>query len=351
MRDFESIDFFKRKNKHYITDALTKTVIKSEILGYISYLIDNQEPFSLYFMDIDYFKSINDTFGHTVGDDALRKIADAINDNLDENAILGRFGGDEFVVVHKGVTDYDTKWQQGRKICLAVSNLNYDFGTGHLNQTTSITIGISSYPQDANTFAGIMETADKALYRGKQKGRNCFIIYDKAKHENLKIDEAQANVSKQLEMIFDSFSNTFITDPDKKLVDLATNLAEIYSIDRICLKTDEVFKVLYKNEDIGDVCSPIPMEKYNAIGYKNSNVLDINFRVHYEESDNELFKMLEEQRVNSQVIVRIKTHSNYYGYLRLDKFRETIWNADVNNVFQILASLYAIELENISKKD
>lgn len=352
MREFGSIDFFKGKNKQYITDALTKALIKSEILSYVGYLCKNNEPFSLYFMDVDYFKLINDTYGHNVGDDVLTKIADAISGALDENSILGRFGGDEFIVVQKGVTDYDNKWQQGRKICLAISNLGYNFGENHLNQTTSLTIGISSFPNDAKTFNKLIETADKALYRGKQKGRNCFIIYDKAKHETIRFDnELQNTMTNQLEMIFDKFTNEFNDDVNQKLVDLVTYLGPIYSIDRICLKTDDDFKVLYKDPDFNAPCYPIPIEKYNPIGYKDNMMLAINFRVHYEQNDNELFKMLEDQNVNSQIIFRIKTHSNKYGYLRLDKYRETIWQTSLKVVFQTLASLYALELERSIEND
>ena len=350
MNDLRGIEFFKRKNRQYIVDALTKALIKSEVLGYIKELIDKNEPFSIYFMDIDYFKVINDTYGHHVGDNVLMSIANAINSTLDDNSVLGRFGGDEFIVVQKGVTDYDTKWQLARKICLSVSNLEYDFGQEHLNQTTSITIGISSFPDDANNFNDLIITADKALYRGKQKGRNCFIIYDKAKHEKLKIDsDSQNNLSKQLELIYDKFSNVFNLDVDKTLTDLVTELAPLYSIDRVCIKLDDRFDVLYKNDDMKGECYPIPIEKYNEVGYKNNMILAINFRTHYEQSDPEFFKMLEDNNSNSQMVIRIKTHSNKYGYLRLDKFREMIWNSDVKIIFQTLASLYGIGLERGNK--
>ena len=78
-------------------------------------------------------------------------------------------------------------------------------------------------------------------------------------------------------------------------------------------------------------------------------ILAINFRTHYEQSDPEFFKMLEDNNSNSQMVIRIKTHSNKYGYLRLDKFREMIWNSDVKIIFQTLASLYGIGLERGNK--
>ena len=68
--------------------------------------------------------------------------------------------------------------------------------------------------------------------------------------------------------------------------------------------------------------------------------------MHFEETCNELFKMMEEQDVNASVILRISTHSNEYGYLRIDKCRENIWSPAVKVAFQVLAKLIAIELEN-----
>lgn len=345
MDKYDNIEFFKDKNKKYIFDELTNTLIKSVVLGYIGSLVKNAEPFTIFFMDLDYFKTINDTYGHNIGDLVLSKTANTIASCLNDNQVIGRFGGDEFIVVAKGMTEYQDKWELGRKICLAVSGLKFDFGQEHISQTMTVSIGISTFPNDANTFNNLIERADKALYRGKQKGRNCFVIFNKEAHENIMVNnEASSHeLSKMISYIYDEMTEAH-TDLCKKLVQISSFLAITFSVDAISILLNGEYKVLYENAEFN--LKPIPIETYEKVGFKDSDILAINLRMHFEETCNELFKMMEEQDVNASVILRISTHNKEYGYLRIDKCRENIWSPAVKVAFQVLAKLIAIEIEN-----
>lgn len=345
MDKYDNIDFFKDKNKKYIFDELTDTLNKSTILGYIGSLVKSTEPFTIFFMDLDYFKTINDTYGHNIGDLVLKQSAYAISLCLNDKQVVGRFGGDEFIVVARGMTEYQDKWDLGRKICLAVSGLKIDFGPTHIGQTLTVSIGISTFPNDANTFNNLIERADKALYRGKQKGRNCFVIFNKEAHENIMVNnEASSHeLSKMITYIYDEMTSIY-SDLNQKLVKISSYLGITFGIDAISILLNDKFDILYSDNELK--LSPIPIEIYEKVGFKDSDVLAINLRMHFEETCNELFKMMEEQDVNASVILRIHTNNNEYGYIRIDKYRENIWTPTVKVVFQTLARLIAIMLEN-----
>lgn len=123
--------------------------------------------FSVLFFDIDYFKKINDNFGHDVGDTILQEFASLIEQKLSKNEFLGRWGGEEFIVytpltIQEAVNHADN-------IRIAIE----------LNQFTSVigvtsSVGVASYCK-GDTVDSLLKRADLALYEAKKMGRNCVI--------------------------------------------------------------------------------------------------------------------------------------------------------------------------------
>lgn len=130
-----------------------------------------RSPLSLIFMDIDYFKSVNDTYGHIAGDEVIREFVRCVNDKMRAIDILSRYGGDEFVVILPNTTLEGAEQLAGRireavadSICLA------KIGQG-LKVTASI--GISSL-EDKETAKQLLDRADRSLNSAKQDGRDCI---------------------------------------------------------------------------------------------------------------------------------------------------------------------------------
>ena len=134
---------------------------------------DRKEHSGAFFiLDVDYFKKINDTYGHYNGDLALKRIADILKGVFRKNDILGRFGGDEFAVFMKGAgrADAAEKCQLLRQI---ISEAEFAPNTGPL--TASIGVAIAEPNQD---FDDLYRKADQALYLVKEHGRNNFHVWN-----------------------------------------------------------------------------------------------------------------------------------------------------------------------------
>lgn len=129
----------------------------------------NKKSLAIFFIDVDNFKSINDTLGHPTGDQLLREIARRVRATIRESDLVARLGGDEFVVMVESVTDRAGLQQLAAKILAAISELtNLE---GHELKVTA-SIGISMFPADGVDAPALLAHADMAMYRAKAQGRN-----------------------------------------------------------------------------------------------------------------------------------------------------------------------------------
>ncbi|MEO6365233.1 MAG: diguanylate cyclase [Luteimonas sp.] len=124
---------------------------------------------SVLFVDLDHFKRVNDTHGHAAGDHCLRRTSAAIRDVIGSGDLLGRYGGEEFMIVLPGATS-DTARQFGEAIRRAVESLPFEWNGNAL--TITVSVGVATrWPREQGPTATI-ERADKALYAAKRAGRN-----------------------------------------------------------------------------------------------------------------------------------------------------------------------------------
>lgn len=130
--------------------------------------------FSLIMVDIDFFKKFNDTYGHQSGDAVLRQVAQTIKRNIRSTDIPCRYGGEEMSVILTN-TNKEDAIKTANKICEAVRNKEFELATGDWTHVT-ISLGVASMPQDADTTEGLIEYADKCLYVAKKNGRNQVVF-------------------------------------------------------------------------------------------------------------------------------------------------------------------------------
>lgn len=124
--------------------------------------------------DLDYFKQVNDTYGHQAGDIVLKKTAGVIRQCVRESDIVIRFGGEEFLVVLLDSQEGETM-KVAEKIRLNIEQLKIKIPEGVIQKT--ISMGISEFPADTNTLWSSIKFADVALYRAKEEGRNRSIRF------------------------------------------------------------------------------------------------------------------------------------------------------------------------------
>jgi diguanylate cyclase (GGDEF)-like protein/PAS domain S-box-containing protein len=134
----------------------------------------NQGKLAIFFLDLDDFKAVNDAFSHSQGDDLLILISRRIKDCLREMDTVARFGGDEFVVLLENISHPEDAAKVAEKIVQRVSSPIDIQGNQY---TISVSVGISIYPDDGNQTDQIIQNADAAMYRAKERGKNTFQFY------------------------------------------------------------------------------------------------------------------------------------------------------------------------------
>jgi diguanylate cyclase (GGDEF)-like protein len=138
--------------------------------------IRHTHPLSIIMVDADNLKSINDSFGHDAGDKLLKHLISKFTDELRQSDVLARYGGDEFTILlpETGLSGATEVAERMRK---SVELSRFDV-RGNLDLTTTISIGIASFPEHGSNGDLIVEKADKALYRAKREGRNRIANYE-----------------------------------------------------------------------------------------------------------------------------------------------------------------------------
>ena len=135
-------------------------------------------PLCLFYVDIDHFKEINDTFGHLAGDTTLETVAERLATALPENSIIGRLAGDEFAVFINDLQANETGIVETSELAQKVLNRLADpfFVQGHEVFMTA-SLGVAYYPKDASNVIDMIRNADAALYHAKKQGGNVFSFY------------------------------------------------------------------------------------------------------------------------------------------------------------------------------
>ncbi|MBQ8281453.1 MAG: diguanylate cyclase [Lachnospiraceae bacterium] len=139
---------------------------------------------ALFMLDMDNFKSINDTYGHIAGDNTLKMLAQILRENTDEGDILCRIGGDEYVAFIRG----DKSKEELGKIANSIIDEMVDkMNEWGFETNSSVSIGIAQAPDDSNEFETLYNAADKSLYYVKQNGKNSYHFFsEKNTEENMR---------------------------------------------------------------------------------------------------------------------------------------------------------------------
>jgi diguanylate cyclase (GGDEF)-like protein len=137
----------------------------------------SHHPISILFMDIDYFKSINDTFGHDAGDECLRSIGRLLQASLKRSEdIIARLGGEEFAIVLPGI-DSNAALHIAQGISQEVRNMKFTHAASESPLSITVSIGVYTRPiRGEETMSKILLSVDEALYRAKQEGRDRVVV-------------------------------------------------------------------------------------------------------------------------------------------------------------------------------
>lgn len=155
-------------------DQITMLPNRTMLMKQIQLLIDKNKPFALLFLDLDQFKSINDSINHTAGDTLLKITASRLKEQLVENDQIFRFGGDEFIIT---LTNFKTTEELTPRIQSIIDTLGMPVKIKNIHLFNTGSIGISVYPQHGTTAEVLIKNADMAMFKSKANGRNQVTFY------------------------------------------------------------------------------------------------------------------------------------------------------------------------------
>lgn len=240
-----------------ILDPLTGVLNRSYSIKFVRSLIFEKTPFTFTIIDLDNFKSINDTFGHAAGDKTLTQVTRGLAEYAKDCGLVGRFGGDELLLVDLKNITRDDKIHffnnlYGNSKALR-TDVYFDNGSAFITGTS----GAASFPYDADEYSDLFGLIDKMLYLGKHRGRNCYRIYEEAVHKNIEIRKiAKDGIYTNMHKLKKDLEK--VQGFEQKLVKAMPSLTEILQMkDLLYVGPDGKMKaVLNKNflEDASDLC-------------------------------------------------------------------------------------------------
>jgi len=169
-------------------DALTKVPNRMQFQHLLQRAIArarrSKRTLCLFYVDIDHFKEINDTFGHLAGDTTLETVADRLTEVLPTESVIGRLAGDEFAVIVNRLEDHDLAKPKLDKLARGLLNRLADpFYVQGQEVFMTASMGIACYPEDAPNVIDLIRNADAALYHAKKNGGNIFSYYTPSMNE------------------------------------------------------------------------------------------------------------------------------------------------------------------------
>lgn len=233
-------------------DSLTKVYNKKTITEYASRLVkqDTVNRISIAILDIDYFKQVNDRYGHLYGDKVLTRVAKKLKEVVGEDGVVGRIGGDEFMIVLKGINDDYAL----RGILRAIrTQVKWEFKNDYENFQVTTSIGVAFSPNNGHDYEELFKKADFCLYVAKEKGRDRYVFFRDEIHR----ESYENSLNKKDKIINDGREMRelrYLTDimvqynHDKKAAVMAMleHMLSMYKIDNISI---------YKGKDLKNIVS------------------------------------------------------------------------------------------------
>lgn len=336
-------------------DALTGVYAKQEIANLARKAIDvEKKNIALCIMDIDYFKKVNDNYGHMRGDQVIKEVADIIRSEVGNNGAVGRFGGDEFLVAFYDVDDMNHYREKLRSIRNRVSVKYASDSEGEaLNITLSI--GCAIYPRDASNYEDVFALADYCLYVAKDKGRNRYIIYEPEKHGSIEEIKNRFNNNRRIDSRKDlSIGDVLCMIQDKHYGDkeytpemLVDDLVENTFVERIvcyggtplkcrCMAGNNLASLDVINSSIEVFNKDFPEDLFQ------NDMIIINNIERMKNIKRDIYDIYNKLNIKSCIMVRFYDAQGKFSLLSLEMTTKHIsWNENQTYNYRMMARMFS----------
>jgi diguanylate cyclase (GGDEF)-like protein len=335
-------DFVDKLPEGVKIEPMTQLFSKELFLSLGKFMSEKKIPFALYFIDFDNFKKVNDSLGHQSGDKALMECSAILKDTVQDEGYVCRIGGDEFAILIPELQSRERIWQIAHEYSEHIRKYQFEFLKDSNEMfKVSVTSGISRYPFDAKDFESVLKLADKALYRGKFKGKNCFIIYDKDLHGSIDLERMNLKLSRTglLTYLFDSFNN--LKDTHLAFTTSSKMLGNYYN-DSMVVYHSMNGETLFYQDPHDDEIKFVPY--IDGEFYLSSNE---RFKIHYystlakEIGHEALANAMEKMHVRSMLVFKTIDKNNTPAYLLIMARRDKVFSDEEFDMYQTLSLLFA----------
>lgn len=343
--------FFANQDVSHHTDVLTGLLDKELLYLFVNDLIANETPFTYLLIDFDDFKKVNDSLGHQMGDQALKDVAKVFDEYVGEKGVVGRYGGDEFAIVLPSVSDYQQVWSFTHDLLQHFRSIRFPYLAGVFPfSRITLTCGIARYPLDGDDYDEIIANADRALYRGKNKGKNCFIIYLPQNFRSGPSKEVPKK--KKLSEVLHEMALQF--QEGRTLPDIMTRVGPILaSYTRptflsLIGKKEQDF-VCYRSDQADLSYVPIPFADL-ALLPTSDHCIYYKEEVYDTTPNSVLSLSMTEGNIHEIALFRIRIKGRDDLFIRVDQQRTTVWSDDLLLLYSTLADFITLFFLDGNKK-
>lgn len=344
-------------------DSLTGVYNKKTITEYAKKRIaeEKEKRIVIAILDVDNFKSVNDTFGHLYGDKVLARVGGRLKEIVGEDGVIGRIGGDEFMIVFNGLDDDQVLRGMLRAIR---TQIKWEFAEDFENLSITCSIGASIFPVNGRDYEDLFKKADCCLYIAKEKGRDRYVFFRDEMHRasyEAMLNKNQLNAMKNPREIRElknvaSFMENAMTDSRKAILDAMRHMKDTFGIDNINIYYGEGLKKVYSfGSDIPEAKDAMYVfsEEFQKLMGENERFLQIGFADAFSDITPDFCGRMKAERIASTIQCYIGDKRNINGLVTFNKCREASqWaNYEIDCARIFAAVLSSMALNDIGTDD
>lgn len=344
-------------------DSLTGVYNKKTITEYAKKRIaeEKEKRIVIAILDVDNFKSVNDTFGHLYGDKVLARVGGRLKEIVGEDGVIGRIGGDEFMIVFNGLDDDQVLRGMLRAIR---TQIKWEFAEDFENLSITCSIGASIFPVNGRDYEDLFKKADCCLYIAKEKGRDRYVFFRDEMHRasyEAMLNKNQLNAMNNPREIRElknvaSFIENAMTDSRKAVLDAMRHMKDTFGIDNINIYYGEGMKKVYSfGSDIPEAKDAMYVfsEEFQKLMGDNERFLQIGFADTFSDITPDFCGRMKAERIASTIQCYIGDKRNIKGLVTFNKCREASqWaNYEIDCARIFAAVLSSMALNDIGTDD
>lgn len=344
-------------------DSLTGVYNKKTITEYAKKRIseEKEKRIVIAILDVDHFKSVNDTFGHLYGDKVLARVGGRLKEIVGEDGVIGRIGGDEFMIVFNGLDDDQVLRGMLRAIR---TQIKWEFAEDFENLSITCSIGASIFPVNGRDYEDLFKKADCCLYIAKEKGRDRYVFFRDEMHRasyEAMLNQNRLNAMKNPREIRElknvaSFMENAMTDSRKAILDGMRHMKDTFGIDNINIYYGEGMKKVYSfGSDIPEAKDAMYVfsEEFQKLMGENERFMQIGFADTFSDITPDFCGRMKAERIASTIQCYIGDKRNIKGLVTFNKCREASqWaNYEIDCARIFAAVLSSMALNDIGTDD